>query len=47
MFTLTIFDPRRGHCNTLFHGKAENSVVIHFRHEQTIDTAWGGFHLVV
>lgn len=33
--------------NTLFHGKAENSVVVHFRHEQTIDTAWGGFHLVV
>lgn len=32
--------------NTLFHGKAENSVVIHFRHQRTIETAWGGFQLV-
>jgi hypothetical protein len=32
--------------NTLFHGKAENSVVIRFRHQKTVDTAWGGFQLL-
>jgi hypothetical protein len=32
--------------NTLFHGKAENSVVIRFRHQRTVDTAFGGVHLL-
>ena len=32
--------------NTLFHGKAEHSVVIHFRHVRSVDTAWGGFQVV-
>ena len=29
--------------NTLFHGKAEDCAVIHFRHESTYDTRFGGF----
>jgi hypothetical protein len=29
--------------NTLFHGKAEEHVVIHFHHEATHDTRFGGF----
>lgn len=28
--------------NTLFHGKAEESVVIHFHHRRTLDTRFGG-----
>jgi hypothetical protein len=29
--------------NTLFHGKAEDHVVIHFKHEETFDTRFGRF----
>jgi hypothetical protein len=29
--------------NTLFHGKAEESVVIHFRHQTSYNTQFGGF----
>jgi hypothetical protein len=29
--------------NTLFHGKADDHVVVHFRHERSWDTRFGGF----
>jgi hypothetical protein len=32
--------------NTLFHGKAENHTVIHFRHRRTLDTRFGGLEEV-
>ena len=32
--------------NTLFHGKAEDHVVVHFRHEETWDTRFGRFDRV-
>ncbi|HYG63994.1 MAG TPA: hypothetical protein VEL74_15570 [Thermoanaerobaculia bacterium] len=33
--------------NTLFHGKAEEHVVIHFRHQSTYDTRFGSFETLV
>jgi hypothetical protein len=29
--------------NTLFHGKADGHVVLHFKHERSFDTRFGGF----